>query len=308
MKQYQNLLRDILENGQVRKSAREGMPSTIEVFNRTMTFDLNDGFPILTTKKVSIKNIATELLWFLKGDTNVKYLNEHGCKIWNADAYKLYCRQQAPLEPCSFEEWLDNVMEENSYMGNDGIHYYGDCGNIYGHQWRAFQGYSDNGEGYDQIVALIDSLREQPYSRYHIVSAWHPFDFFESGNACLPACHMMFQCYVNNDYKLDIMMLQRSCDTFLGVPYNITSYALLDLLLARECGLFPGKLIWTGNCVHLYENHIDQAKELLTREPYKLPSIAINSRKSMLDLEPEDIELINYQCHPAIKAPLSVGK
>lgn len=308
MKQYQNLLRDILENGQMRNSAREGMPRTFEVFNRTMTFDLNDGFPILTTKKVSIKNIATELLWFLKGDTNVKYLNEHGCKIWNADAYKLYCRHQAPFNPCPFEEWLSNVMEGNSYMGNDGIHHYGDCGNIYGHQWRAFQGYSDNGEGYDQIVALIDSLREQPYSRYHIVSAWHPFDFFESGNACLPACHMMFQCYVNNDHKLDIMMLQRSCDTFLGVPYNIASYALLDLLLARECGLFPGKLIWTGNCVHLYENHIDQAKELLTREPYKLPSIAINSRKSMLDLEPEDIELINYQCHPSIKAPLSVGK
>lgn len=311
MKQYQDLLIDIINNGQIRRPAREGMPATIEVFNRTMTFDLNDGFPILTTKKVSIKNIATELLWFLKGDTNVKYLNEHGCKIWNADAYKLYCRHQAPFNPCPFEEWLSNVMEGNSYMGNDGIHHYGDCGNIYGHQWRAFQGYSDNGEGYDQIAALVENLKKQPYSRYHVVSAWHPFDFFELKDACLPACHMIFQCYVRQEAGfsyLDLMVLQRSCDTFLGVPYNLASYGLLIVLLARECNYLLGRLIWTGNCVHLYENHMEQAKELLSRKPYELPSVAIYSQKSMFDLEPEDIELINYQCHPAIKAPLSVGK
>ena len=301
MKQYQNLLIDIINNGQIRESARKGMPKTIEVFNRTMVFDLEEGFPILTTKKMSLKNIATELFWFLHGDTNVRYLNEHGCKIWNADAYKLYRRQGGKF---SEEEWLDSVMECAHYIGNDGrAHMFGDCGDIYGKQWRSF-----GSSQVDQIEKLLDELDNNRYSRYHVVTAWNPSDFFgKDSNAALPACHMIFQCYVNNDNTLDLMMLQRSCDTFLGVPYNIASYALLIHLIANELNLIPGHLIWTGNCVHLYENHLEQAKELIKREPYNLPKLSMPSNKSMFNMEPEDVQLIGYESHPAIKAPLSVG-
>lgn len=301
MKQYQDLLIDIINNGQLRKSAREGMPNTIEVFNRTMVFDLKDGFPILTTKKMSLKNIATELFWFLHGDTNVRYLNEHGCKIWNADAHKLYRRQGGEF---SEKDWLEAVMKHMHYIGNDGkSHMFGDCGDIYGEQWRRF-----GPKQVDQIERLLDELDNHKYSRYHVVTAWNPSDFFGKGsNTALPACHMIFQCYVNNDNTLDLMMLQRSCDTFLGVPYNIASYALLNHLIANELNFIPGRLIWTGNCVHLYENHIDQAEELIKREPFVLPKLALPAGKSMFHMEPEEIQLIGYECHPAIKAPLSVG-
>ena len=302
MKQYQNLLIDIISNGQVRESARQGMPKTIEVFNRTMVFDLKDGFPILTTKRMSLKNIATELLWFLHGDTNVRYLNEHGCRIWNADAYKLYRRQGGVL---SEKEWLDGVTNGASYISPYDMQTYkfGDCGDIYGKQWRSF-----GPRSVDQIGRLLHELREHKYSRYHVVTAWNPSDFFGAGaNAALPACHMMFQCYVNNNNTLDLMMLQRSCDTFLGVPYNIASYALLIHLISNELNLIPGRLIWTGNCVHLYENHLEQARELIKREPYALPKLSMPSNKGIFDMDPEDLQLIGYESHPAIKAPLSVG-
>lgn len=290
MKQYQDLLKDILDNGTWKEPAREGMPRTKEVFARMMRFDLSKGFPLLTTKKMYTKGIVAELIWFLHGDTNIKYLVDNNTHIWDADAYKYYVRHGGKLDK---EEWLDHIKTSDSMC------LYGDCGHIYGYQWR-FK------DGFDQIANLIHTLKTNPTSRYQVVTAWSPIDFLGDGlSAALPACHMMFQCCINNG-KLDLMMLQRSCDTFLGVPFNIASYALLTHMLAKEIGVEPGEFIWVGNCCHIYENHMDQVNELLSREPMELCTLEFD-KKPILMYDVDDFHFVNYKSHPALKAPLSVG-
>lgn len=289
MEQYLNLMKDVLDNGIWKEPAREGMPRTKEVFCRTMRFDLSKGFPLLTTKKMFTKGIVGELLWFLRGDTNIKYLVNNDIHIWDADAYKFYKRIGGSLPK---EEWLRRVTEKPDR--------YGDCGAIYGYQWRHWRGH------FDQIRHLLYNLKENATSRYHVVSAWNPYEFLSGDNcAALPACHMMFQCSVR-DGKLDLMMLQRSCDLFLGVPFNIASYALLTHILAAEVGLEPGEFVWVGNSVHLYENHIEQAKEQISRTPFSLCKLEFTPKK-IEEYEISDFKFIDYQSHPAIKAPLSVG-
>jgi thymidylate synthase len=259
-KQYKKLLKDILDNGG-EKSDRTGT-GTFSVFGRLIRHDMEDGFPLLTTKKMSINSIMTELKWFLKGDTNIKYLQDNGCNIWNGD-YNKSGRTDGELGP------------------------------IYGKQWR------DCG-GIDQIGNLIKELRKNRDSRRHIVSAWN---VGELDQMTLPPCHHAFQCYVGDNRELSLMWIQRSVDTFLGLPYNIASYGMLLLLLCKETGYEPGELIGSLGDVHLYINHIEQAKEQLTRKPYRLPTVKL-SNVDVLNGE-FDYELINYKSHPKIKAPLS---
>ena len=261
MKQYLDLLQDILDNG-VDKGDRTGT-GTRSVFGRQMRFDLSKGFPLVTTKKVHLKSIIYELLWFLKGDTNVHYLQEHGVRIWN--------------------EWAD----EN-----------GDLGPVYGSQWRNW-----DGKGIDQIKDLIETLKKDSNSRRMIVTAWTPS---EIPNMKLPPCHMMFQFYVA-DNKLSCMLYQRSCDMFLGVPFNIASYALLTMMIAHVCGFELGEFIHTLGDTHIYRNHFEQVKEQLSREPKPLPKMLIKRKvDSIDDFQYEDFELIDYDPWPAIKGQVSV--
>lgn len=261
MQQYLDLLRDVLENG-VDKMDRTGI-GTRSVFGRQMRFDLNKGFPLMTTKKMHLKSIIYELLWFLKGDTNVKYLQEHGVRIWN--------------------EWAD----EN-----------GDLGPVYGSQWRNW-----NGEGIDQIAEVIEKLKKTPNDRRMIVSAWNVGKIAQMH---LPPCHMMFQLYVANN-KLSCMLYQRSCDMFLGVPFNIASYALLTMMIAQVCGYELGEFIHTLGDTHIYHNHFDQVREQLSHTPYELPQMRINPEvKDINDFKYEDFELVNYKSYEAIKGQVAV--
>ena len=264
MKQYLDLLNRILTEG-VRKEDRTGT-GTISVFGHQMRFNLEDGFPLLTTKKLHLKSIIHELLWFLKGDTNVKYLQENGVRIWN--------------------EWAD----EN-----------GDLGHIYGYQWRSWPDY--NGGHIDQISEVIDQIKNNPDSRRIIVNAWNVADL---GNMNLPPCHMFFQFYVA-DGKLSLQMYQRSADTFLGVPFNIASYALLLMMMAQVTDMKPGEFIHTTGDTHLYVNHLEQVQLQLTREPRVLPKMKINPDvKSIFDFKYEDFELVDYDPHPHIKGVVAV--
>ena len=264
MQQYLTLLRHILDNG-VQKSDRTGT-GTRSVFGYQMRFNLADGFPLLTTKKLHLKSIIHELLWFLKGDTNVRYLQENGVRIWN--------------------EWAD----EN-----------GDLGHIYGYQWRSWPAY--DGTFIDQIQQAVDDIKHNPDSRRIIVSAWNVGDL---KNMNLPPCHAFFQFYVA-DGKLSLQLYQRSADTFLGVPFNIASYALLTMMMAQVCGLKPGEFIHTLGDTHIYNNHIEQVKEQLTREPRPLPRMIINPEvKNIFDFKFDDFKLEDYNPHPHIKAEVSV--
>ena len=261
MKQYLDMLRYVLENG-VDKMDRTGV-GTRSVFGQQMRFDLSKGFPLMTTKKMHLKSIIHELLWFIKGDTNVKYLQDNGVRIWN--------------------EWAD----EN-----------GDLGPIYGSQWRNW-----NGEGIDQLAQVVDKLKNNPNDRRMIVSAWNVSKIPEMH---LPPCHMMFQFYVANG-KLSCMLYQRSCDMFLGVPFNIASYALLTMMLAQVCDLEPGEFVHTLGDTHIYHNHFEQVKEQLRREPLPLPTIKLNPQvKDINDFKYEDFTLENYECYGAIKAQVAV--
>ncbi len=264
MKQYLNLLDRILTEG-VKKTDRTGT-GTISVFGNQMRFDMADGFPLLTTKKLHLKSIIHELLWFLAGDTNVKYLQENGVRIWN--------------------EWAD----EN-----------GELGPVYGHQWRSWPDYK--GGTIDQIANVVDLIKHNPDSRRMIVSAWNPA---EIDQMALPPCHCLFQFYVA-DGRLSLQLYQRSADTFLGVPFNIASYALLLQMMAQVAGLEPGEFIHTTGDTHLYLDHIEQAKLQLTREPRPLPRMIINPDvKSIFDFRYEDFRLEGYDPHPHIKATVSV--
>jgi thymidylate synthase len=264
MRQYLDLMRDILQNG-TQKGDRTGT-GTLSVFGRQLHFDLSEGFPLVTTKKLHLKSIIVELLWFLRGDTNIKYLHEHGVTIW--------------------DEWADVN---------------GELGPVYGHQWRSWP--TPDGQSIDQIKLVVDQIKRNPNSRRHIVTAWNPS---EVDKMALPPCHALFQFYVA-DGKLSCQLYQRSADYFLGVPFNIASYALLTHMVAQQCDLTPGTFVWTGGDVHLYNNHIEQANIQLSRNPHTLPSLVIKRRPaSLFEYRYEDFEIVNYHAHPSIKAPIAV--
>lgn len=261
---YEDLLRDVLEHG-THKEDRTGTGTT-SVFGRQIRFDLADGFPLITTKRVHFKSIAIELLWFLRGDSNVRWLQERGVKIW--------------------DEWAD----EN-----------GELGPVYGVQWRSWP--TPDGGQIDQIARLIEQLKTNPDSRRHIVTAWNPA---EVDNMALPPCHALFQFYAA-DGKLSCQLYQRSADMFLGVPFNIASYALLTLMVAQQTGLEPGEFVWTGGDTHIYDNHIEQVTEQLSRDPYPYPTLRFTrTPESIFDYQFEDFELVDYQHHPAIRGAVAV--
>jgi thymidylate synthase len=264
MKQYLNLLETILEKG-TPKEDRTGT-GTISRFGHQMRFDLSEGFPVVTTKKLHLKSIIHELLWFLVGDTNIKYLTENGVRIWN--------------------EWANPD---------------GDLGHIYGYQWRSWP--TPDGRHIDQISKVVDSIKNNPDSRRHIVSAWNVGELDQMN---LPPCHILIQFYVA-DGKLSCQLYQRSADVFLGVPFNIASYALLTLMMAQVTNLQPGEFVHTFGDVHIYNNHIEQVKLQLLREPFPLPIMKINPEiKNIFDFTFEDFELVNYQAHPHIKGKVAV--
>jgi len=264
MQTYLDLMSHVLENGTDRGD-RTGT-GTRSVFGHQMRFDLGKGFPVTTTKKLHLRSIIIELLWFLKGETNIKWLKENGVSIW--------------------DEWADED---------------GELGPVYGYQWRSWP--TPNGESIDQITGLIKSLKENPNSRRHIVSAWNPALV---DDMALPPCHTMFQFYVA-DGKLSCQLYQRSADIFLGVPFNIASYSLLTMMLAQVCDLEAGDFVHTFGDAHIYHNHFDQAKEQLSRKPLSLPTMKINPDvKDLFDFKFEDFSLENYEAHPSIKAPVAV--
>jgi len=259
-----DLLEDVLENG-TPKEDRTGV-GTRSVFGRQLRFDLNEGFPLVTTKRIHLKSVIHELLWFLRGDTNIAYLKEHGVRIW--------------------DEWAD----EN-----------GDLGPVYGSQWRSWE--APDGRKIDQIANVVEAIKKNPDSRRHLVSAWN---VAEVDQMKLPPCHFVFQFYVANG-KLSCMLTMRSVDTFLGLPFNIASYALLTHMIAQQCDLEVGEFIWSGGDVHIYNNHIEQVKTQLEREPYPLPKLVIKRKpESIFDYKYEDFEFIDYKYHPTIKATVAV--
>lgn len=305
--QYLDIITEILDHGELKEPARAGMPRTKEVFFRTMTFDLADGYPCFTSKKMAWKTCLTELTWFLKGDTNIRYLIENGCNIWTDDAYKYYKRNGGTLDK---DEWIDLVKLGSIWSRTRAnnpelpsiVGHMGDLGRVYGAQWRKFGIY-----GFDQVQHVIDNIKNNPTSRYNIINAWNGDEFLgKYANVALPACHVYYQFCVNNG-KLDMMMVQRSCDMFLGVPFDIASGAALLTIIAHHTGYEPGVFHWVGNCCHLYENHLDQARELITREPYAFPKLEINWKDSVEDYVRSDFDLVGYQSHERIVAPLSVG-
>nr|WP_257794365.1 MULTISPECIES: thymidylate synthase [unclassified Arthrobacter] len=258
------MLRDVMANG-TQKSDRTGT-GTRSVFGRQMRFDLSESFPLITTKRVHFKSVALELLWFLRGDSNVRWLQEQGVSIW--------------------DEWADED---------------GELGPVYGVQWRSWP--TPDGGHIDQIAKLVEGIRKNPDSRRHIVTAWNPA---EVENMALPPCHALFQFYVA-DGKLSCQLYQRSADTFLGVPFNIASYALLTLMVAQQTGLEPGEFVWSGGDVHIYDNHVDQVREQLSREPFPYPKLRIRrTPESIFDYTLEDFEVLDYRHHPGIKAPIAV--
>ena len=377
MKQYLDLLREIKEKGTHKDAARANMPGTTSLFGHQMRFDLSQGFPILTTKKVSFKNIVTELLWFLRGDTNIKYLIDNGCNIWNEDAYNYYVKiasknlgkeanniyhhnGDGTLRMYSFEEFIEVVKGENYEEAKKVSSYknyvLGDCGKQYGWLWRKWQGIHQDENGYttpdniDQIKELISALKSNPLGRRHIITAWNPATLEDMAlNAC--HCFIQFNCRPLNteerwelwhkspltpinlqkgiddelnricdecnipNYYLDCQMYQRSGDAIIGVPYNISSYALLIEILAKICNMIPGDFIHSFGDVHIYDNHIDAVNEQLTRTPDVLPKLKINEPldgvwdfDEMINyIQIADFKLEGYNPQPAIKAELSTG-
>ncbi|WHI53581.1 thymidylate synthase [Mammaliicoccus lentus] len=310
---YHDLCCKVLNEGE-NKDDRTGT-GTISIFGHQMRFDLSEGFPLLTTKKVSFKLIATELLWFIKGDTNIRYLLQYKNNIWNEWAFKKWIESDEYTGPDmtdfgrrslvndefneQYKEQLaifkDKILNDDEFMRK-----YGDLGNVYGKQWRDWK--DQNGQSFDQLQTLIDNIKNNPNSRRHIISAWNPT---EIDTMALPPCHTLFQFYVK-DGKLSCQLYQRSADIFLGVPFNIASYSLLTHLIAKECNLEVGEFVHTFGDAHIYKNHIDAVEEQLSRSSYNPPKLNINTEKSLFDIDYEDLEIQDYQSHPSIKAPIAV--
>ena len=300
MKQYLDLLKEIKDKG-VRKEDRTGT-GTISIFGHQMRFDLQEGFPLVTTKKVNFDSILHELLWFVRGDTNIEYLVKNKVNIWNEWPFKSWLEKTNQLQNIEMhsEEWKEKLDEfVNKIKNNEAFaREYGDLGPVYGKQWRDF-------EGIDQLNQVIEDLKTNPNSRRHIVSAWNPKEIPIMIKSGLPPCHTLFQFYVSEG-KLSCQLYQRSADVFLGVPYNIASYALLTCMIASVIDLAPGEFVHSLGDTHIYLNHLEQVDEQLSRDPYRLPKIEIRNKASLFDYEYEDFELIEYKSHPFISAPIAV--
>ncbi|WP_082234041.1 thymidylate synthase [Halobacillus massiliensis] len=313
--QYLNLCKHVLDKGNV-KNDRTGT-GTYSKFGHQMRFDLQEGFPLLTTKRVPFRLIVSELLWFINGDTNIRYLLKHNNNIWNEWAFESYVnsgeydgpdmqnfgiRSQQDEEfntlyQQQMEIFKDRILKEDAFSEK-----FGNLGSVYGKQWRAWE--TTRGETIDQLKDVIENIKSNPDSRRHIVTAWNPEDV--PSNMALPPCHMMFQFYVA-DGKLSCHLYQRSGDIFLGVPFNIASYALLTHLIAQECGLEPGDFVHTLGDAHIYQNHISQVEKQLGRTPKDPPKLWLNKEKeSVFDFEMDDIKIEGYEPHPGIKAPVAV--
>jgi len=361
MQQYLELLETIVGDGVEKESGRANMPNTIGISHGVIKMNLLDGFPLLTTKKMFWKGIVHELLWILRGETNIKYLVDNNVNIWNGDAYRWYLKFAESLKEPDYEYLMDDPNEgkvrpftaeefiawiKSGHLGTRSDYKLGDLGKVYGYQWR-------NQNGVDQVKEVLDGLKNNPYSRYHIIDAWNKADFKDMA---LPPCHLMYQFIVRplsldvreaiaveqglnsmaqfgdivgaefaeRDYAsrvldvynipkfyLDLNMYQRSCDTVLGVPFNIASMSLLLILFAEVNGMIPGNATWIGGDTHIYVDHIPAVMEQLGRNPYDLPQMLIkkelNSLEDILALSIDDFELVNYQSHDAIKAELFVG-
>ena len=348
MKQYLDLLENIIDNGVEKESGRANMPNTIGISLGVIRMNLQEGFPLLTTKKMYWKGIVHELLWFLRGETNIKYLVDNNVNIWNSDAYRWYKdiyvkKHNAP--DVSMEEFIEKVKREEIFLyPNKDNEYlmdtytYGDLGKVYGYQWR-------NQNGVDQVKEVMDGLKNNPYSRYHIIDGWNKADFKEMA---LPPCHLLYQfivrplClkerldyyfnvengefFLSGDDKetiayldacgtpkfyLDLDMFQRSCDTLLGVPFNIASMSLLLKLFAKANNMLEGVASWIGGDTHLYVNHVELAREQISRKPFELPHLSVRKELKSLDdiltLTIDDFDLVGYESHPAIKAELFTG-
>ena len=301
MKQYLDLMKFIRDEG-VKKEDRTGT-GTVSVFGYQMRFDLEDSFPLLTTKKVNLDAIIHELLWFISGDTNISYLVKNGVNIWNDWPYQSYLKQtrQEKDYPMHSKEWKDKMKKFIEQIKNDDdfAKVYGDLGPVYGRQWRNF-------EGVDQLNQVVEDIKSSPDSRRLIVSAWNPKDIPVMVKSGLPPCHTLFQFYVSEG-RLSCQLYQRSADVFLGVPYNIASYAILTMMIAQATGLKPGEFIHTLGDAHLYSNHLEQVEEQLARVPFPCPKLSINKDKdTIFNFSISDFELIDYQAHPHIPAPIAV--
>jgi len=340
MKQYLDILQTILDNGREKESGRANMPNTIGITGASIKMDLRKGFPLITTKKIYIKGVIIELLWFLKGDTNIKYLVDNNVNIWNDDAFRWYNEKYVKehnAPKLTIDEFLKKVKDGAMYSYPDkngftmNVYKYGDLGKVYGYQWR-------NQNGVDQINRIINGLKTNPYSRYHILDAWNISDF---NKMALPPCHLLYHFIVrpltieerveyvnvlneNKEYThddldklnapkfyLDLNMYQRSADMFLGVPFNLASMSLLLMIIAKTCNMIAGTATWIGGDVHLYKEHIPMAMEQLKRKPYPSPKLNIkkelNTIEDIENLTFDDFEIMGYYHHDAIKAELFTG-
>ena len=311
MKQYQRLLQDILIKGTLKGSSRKNMPNTMSLFGTRIEHDMADGYPLLTTKKMYWKGIVHELLWILRGDTNIKYLVDNNVNIWNQDAYRWYLKtfKDIGIEPYvkTIEDFVITIKNTQSEdLDIYGDYKLGDLGKVYGAQWR-------NQNGIDQVKICLKRLSEEPLGRYAIIDGWNPSDFDQMS---LPPCHLLYQFNCRpikgtSVFYLDLQMYQRSCDAFLGVPFNIASMALLLLIFSKVLNYIPGKIIWIGGDTHIYDNHLNQVNEQLSRGPLELPGMAIvkklNSLRDIENLTIEDFVLSDYKSHPKIIAELKTG-
>ena len=307
MRQYLDLLRHILDHGETRTD-RTGV-GRHGVFGYQLRCDLREGFPLLTTKKMATKAIVHELLWFLQGNTNIKYLVDHDVKIWNEWPFTDYLAAEGLEEtfPRYSDAWKEELQRFVERIKTDDAfaEKWGELGPVYGKQWRRWQG--PDGKTHDQIAAAIDQLKKNPFSSRNVVSAWNVSDVYGHAKSAPPLCHTLFQFYVTNDRRLCCQLYQRSADVFLGVPFNIASYALLTCMIAQVCDLIPGEFVHTMGDAHLYLNQLEQAREQLAREPKPLPTLKLNPAvRSIDDFRFEDIAFENYDPHPAIKAPIAV--